>query len=119
MDAVFAKRLEEGMQRFREKAVRVRVADPAAIQPYLATYANPALGKVTLKVGGRKLTFVAGGFSSELRRLGDGDDTYVLTDPPLAGALLRVSGSPDGQRSFVLDADDPDIPEKYSFSEVR
>jgi CubicO group peptidase (beta-lactamase class C family) len=118
-DAVLAKRMEEGRRRFREKAARVRPIDSRTIAPYLTSYANPALGNVTLKLAGRKLTFAAGGFSSELRRLGDGDGTYVLTEPPLAGALIRVSRRGDGGRSFVLDADDPDITEKYSFSEVR
>jgi CubicO group peptidase (beta-lactamase class C family) len=118
-DAVLAQRMEEGRRRFREKAARVRPIDSRTIAPYLTSYANPALGNVTLKLAGRKLTFAAGGFSSELRRLGDGDGTYVLTEPPLAGALIRVSRRGDGRRSFVLDADDPDITEKYSFSEVR
>jgi CubicO group peptidase (beta-lactamase class C family) len=115
-DAVLAARFEEEKRRFREKAAKIRPADPAAITPYLASYSNPALGKVTLKLAGKRLTFAAGGFSSELRRLADEDDTYVLTDPPLAGALIRVSRSGDGRRSFVLDADDPDVPEKYLFT---
>jgi CubicO group peptidase (beta-lactamase class C family) len=118
-DTNLAKRMEDVKRQLHEKAAKVRPADPAAITPYLATYANPSLGIVTLKLAGRKPTFAAGGFSSELRRLGNGDDAYVLADPPLAGALIRVSRSADGRRSFVLDADDPDIPEKYSFSEVR
>jgi CubicO group peptidase (beta-lactamase class C family) len=119
MDANLAKRMEEGERRFREKAARVRPVDSRTTAPYLTSYANRSLGGVTLKLAGRKLIFAAGGFSSELRRLADGEGTYVLTDPPLAGALIRISRSEDGRRSFVLDADDPDITEKYSFSEVR
>jgi CubicO group peptidase (beta-lactamase class C family) len=119
MDANLARRMEEGERRFREKAARVRPVDSRTTAPYLTSYANPSLGGVTLKLAGRKLIFAAGGFSSELRRLADGESTYVLTDPPLAGALIRISRSEDGRRSFVLDADDPDITGKYSFSEVR
>jgi CubicO group peptidase (beta-lactamase class C family) len=118
-DTNLAKRMEDVKRQLHERAAKVRPADPAAITPYLATYANPSLGIVTLKLAGRKPTLAAGGFSSELRRLGNGDDAYVLADPPLAGALIRVSRGGDGRRSFVLDADDPDVPEKYTFSEVR
>jgi CubicO group peptidase (beta-lactamase class C family) len=119
VDPVVAKRMEEEKRRFREKASRIRPIDSTAIARYRASYANPALGNITLRLTGSKLIFVAGGFSSELRRVGDGDDTYVLADPPLAGALIRLSRTGDGRRSFVLDADDPDVSEKYSFSEVR
>jgi hypothetical protein len=116
MDAILATKAEEARRRFREKAARMRLVDRRTIAPYLASYANPALGDATLKSAGRKLMFAAGGFSSELRRLTD--DTYVFTDPPMAGALIRLSRSGEGRRAFILDADDPDITEKYSFTEV-
>jgi hypothetical protein len=87
-----------------------------AVAPRLGSYMNSALGRIELSFRGDELVFKAAAFTSELKLLGE--ETYVLWDPPLAGALVRFQDDGSGAPSFVFDADDPDIKEKYSFTEI-
>lgn len=113
MDSKARARLEQARQMIRKKTARAKAVTKRAAAPRLGSYSNPALGTVALSFRGDGLVLEAAGFASELRRIEE--DTYVLWDPPLAGALVRFRKDETGAPSFELDADDPDVPEKYVF----
>jgi CubicO group peptidase (beta-lactamase class C family) len=116
MDSKARPRLEQAQQLVREKTARAATVTERAVAPRLGSYMNSALGRIELSFRGDELVFKAAAFTSELKLLGE--ETYVLWDPPLAGALVRFQDDGSGAPSFVFDADDPDIKEKYSFTEI-
>jgi CubicO group peptidase (beta-lactamase class C family) len=79
----------EGMASARAEYLKtVGQLDPAAVTPFLGTYANPALGELTLLLRDDTLTFVSGPFRSALlpQMADDGSVAgYVAVDPPLSG----------------------------------
>jgi hypothetical protein len=71
--------------------------DSEQVAPFLGSYANPALGPLSLGMDGDRLVVDAGEFRSELRpaigpRARPGG--YLTIDPPVAGfsVLLRRDG---------------------------
>jgi CubicO group peptidase (beta-lactamase class C family) len=116
-DSVYAARLEAEIKRFHEKAHREQPFDESAAESYAGSYYNSSLGEVTLAVNGGKLTFSVPDFVTEVRRLDS--ETYMFWDPPLAGSLLRFAKNNSAKSRFILDADDPDIPEKYAFERSK
>jgi CubicO group peptidase (beta-lactamase class C family) len=112
----YERRMDEARRRSREKAERIEPLDAAAADARVGIYANVALGRVSLGWSGDSLTLSAGSLASELRSLGGG--TYVLWDPPLAGAVIRFVKSDLSPAEFVLDADDPDVVEQYRFARI-
>jgi hypothetical protein len=114
MDSKARARIEQAQQLLREKTSGAARVTARAAASRLGRYVNPALGRVELNFAGDELVFKAAAFVSELKAVGE--DTYVLWDPPLAGALIRFQKDEIGAPSFVFDADDPDVPEKYPFA---
>jgi CubicO group peptidase (beta-lactamase class C family) len=113
MDTRYAADVEYAKGRFHEKSLRRLSLDPTVAAAFQGTYQNEALGEAGVTFSGGKLKLVAGGFTSELKNVGGG--TYILWDPPLAGAVVHFARGEQGQTRFVFDADDPDVPEKYVF----
>ena len=116
-DTTYSSRLEEARKSFDQKKATVRPADERAAAPYFGRYQNPSLGDVTLKVSGGKLMLNIPGFPTELRTLDN--ETYLFWDPPLAGALIRLSKNANSKPTFVLHAESLDIPEEYTFSRTK
>jgi CubicO group peptidase (beta-lactamase class C family) len=111
-DPKYAALLEESARHLRERTAGAQRADgiPAA---YAGLYKHPSLGQVKVAVKGGKLVLSVPGYDNELRRLNQ--DTYVIWDPPMAGALIRFTKNGSGTTAMTLDADDPDIAGQYTF----
>lgn len=78
---------------------------PEAIEPYLGTWHDAALGTITLKLDGDQLIMDAGELKSEIRPIVDrkGEfDGYITYGPPLAGLPVQFREDEEGQQSIVL-----------------
>jgi hypothetical protein len=115
-DPRYSARLEETRKTFQRKAAVARPFDKLATARHLGHYKNTSLGDVSLTEKGGRLIFTFSGFASELRPLDN--ETYLLWDPPLAGAVIRFSKNYAANPTFVLDGDAADIPEKHAFVRV-
>ena len=83
---------------------------------FIGAYANPALGEVSLRIGGGQLLLDTGEWVSELRPFESGaESTYVVIDPPVAGLTLRFTADDEGQRTIRLG----DGLVSYTFEELR
>lgn len=101
--ATFA--LEATRRATQEAAAVLRPSiDPAVVAPYLGTFANEALGEVTLSLTKGRLMLDAGEFVSELRPYADetGQLGYIMYDPPLAGITFEFTVDNDGTPVIVL-----------------
>jgi CubicO group peptidase (beta-lactamase class C family) len=107
-------KLEQDRRLSQDKVAKLRPLDPATVAPYQGAYTNTVLGEIHLTLKGDKLMLNAGGFSGELRSLGNA--TYIIWDPPLAGGLIKFTSG--DQPEFVYDPGDPDTPERYTFTRV-
>ena len=78
--------------------------DAAAVAPYLGTFANEALGTITLSVTKGRHVLDAGEFASELRASTDGAGRlrYVMYDPPRPGTTFEFRIDDDGAPVIVL-----------------
>ena len=71
---------------------KLRETDGAAARPFVGRYRNEALGAVSVRLEGNKLTLDAGEFASELRPIVDDagkPDGYIFYEAPLAGLPVR------------------------------
>src|SRR5262249_14924966 len=75
-DAALSARMDQARQRSRDKTAKIQPLDAATAASYQGVYTNPALGEVRLALKGGRWMLEAGGFSSELRSLGEA--AYVL-----------------------------------------
>jgi hypothetical protein len=78
--------------------------DQETVAPFIGTYANDALGEITISLAEERLVLDAGEFSSQLLPSSQEDqpDTYVLTDPPLLGLPVELVQTEDGTPNVVL-----------------
>jgi CubicO group peptidase (beta-lactamase class C family) len=103
---------EQGLEDIQKDQVEL---DVAALEPFVGTYENEALGEVTISLDGGTLRMDAGEFQSELLAYTRDDVTvYAPSEPPLA------SGA-QGGFEFKLEADTPVIelsapPDVYTFT---
>ena len=76
--------------------------DPAAVEPYLGTYSNEALGTLELRLEGDVLIADVGEFAMPLLPLADEDQPgeiagYFATEPPLTGLLFALTENEAGE----------------------
>jgi len=89
--------------------------DPAVLAPYLETYTNEALGKVTLTLKDGKFVLDGGEIVSQLRRVGD--KTYVLWDPlPVGHLQVKLDQDATGRPTWQLISLDPEELGTYAFT---
>jgi len=92
----------EQMQRQSEDLTRLRDAvDPAAVEPYLGTYHNAALGTLELRMDEDALIADAGEFAVPLLPFAERDDPetlagYLATEAPIAGLLFEFEENDAG-----------------------
>ena len=89
--------------------------DPAAVEPYLGSFTNAALGNVSLALHEGKLILDAGEFTAELRPGTDPttkQTTYLFMDGPFAGVGSAFGG--DAGKPTLTLARPPD---SYTFVE--
>lgn len=75
--------------------------DQAAVEPYLDTFTNPALGTLELRMEGDTLVADAGEFAVPLLPLAEEDDPetlagYLATEAPITGLLFELTENEDG-----------------------
>ena len=78
--------------------------DPDAVEPYLGTFADPALGEIVITLVDERLVLDAGEFRTELRPVLDdaGEvEAYMAFEGPVAGAEFDFTEE-DGERVVVL-----------------
>jgi CubicO group peptidase (beta-lactamase class C family) len=88
-----------------EMAANLGEVDEAAVEPYLGSYINAALGEIVLEVEDGRLFIDAGEFRSELRpNLGEEarEGQYMMYDMPLATLGLRFQQDDAGDPIIVL-----------------
>jgi CubicO group peptidase (beta-lactamase class C family) len=109
----------EQEKKFLEDAQKDQVElDVAAVQPFVGTYRNDALGEVTLSLDGDTLMMDAGEFESKLLAYTrDEAIVYAPADPPLA------SGA-EGGFEFRMEGENPVIelsfpPDVYTFTKTN
>ncbi len=100
----------------RSESVRVQALDPTTASSHSGVYTNAALGEVRLALQGDKFMLHTGELASELRSLEEA--TFVLWDPPLAGALIQFDKGGAGEPASVFKAESPDLPEQYRFTKA-
>lgn len=119
-EAMIAARMRQARKRAQVRVAPVHPLDSTAATPYLGVYANPDLGTVRVIREGDRLILSAGGFRNELRQLGKG--TYVIWNPPLAGAQIRFTGARTKQAAFVFtpfaSGAEEVLPDSYRFSQT-
>lgn len=79
--------------------------DPAAVELFLGTYDEPALGEISLRLEEETLVLDAGDFQSTLRAsVGEDakENEYVLFDMPLAGLPVKFAMDETGAPTVVL-----------------
>ena len=83
--------------------------DQETVAPYLATFANEALGELTLSLEGDVLVLDAGEFATALRPLEEEGELegYLATDAPVIGTLFELIEDEAGNPivSFGVGAD--------------
>jgi CubicO group peptidase (beta-lactamase class C family) len=81
--------------------------DPAAVEPFLGGYTNPALGEITLSLEEERFLVDAGEFVASLLPY-QGEDArenqYLMVDMALAGLGLRLVTAGDGEPTVVIGA---------------
>jgi CubicO group peptidase (beta-lactamase class C family) len=124
-DALLNQGLEQQAAQLAEMQAQLQPVDPAAVEPYLGRYANPALGEVALVLRDGQLIFDAGEFRSELRPLADeaGHVVYVFTDPPLAGRpapiTLRRGANGRPEIAVTVEGENPEATETYVLTRLE
>ncbi|MEZ4682648.1 MAG: serine hydrolase [Caldilineaceae bacterium] len=92
----------EQMQRQLEDLAHIRDAvDPAAVEPYLGTYHNAALGTLEVRMDDGALIADAGEFTVPLLPFEEEDNPetlagYLATEAPIAGLLFELDKSDAG-----------------------
>jgi len=81
--------------------------DPAAVEPYLGTYRNEALGPLELRLDGDTLIADVGEFAMPLLPLAEEDQPgaiagYFATEPPLTGLLFTLRADETGTPSITF-----------------
>ena len=112
-DAQFKYLLQASQQSFDTLAGQLRdTINQAAVTPYLGTFSNEALGTIQISLQDGKLILDAGEFASELRtRTSQGNTTYLIFNPPLAGSSFQFKQDANGQPMIVLTSP----PDEYTF----
>lgn len=93
--AAIVKFAYDQIQQQFEDIARLRDAvDPAAVESYLGTYSNPALGTLALRMEGSALIADVGEFAVPLRPLTEEDNPerlagYLATEAPITGLLFE------------------------------
>lgn len=80
--------------------------DADAVAPYVGTFANEALGEITLGFDGDRFVMDAGEFRTELRPMTDDDgelDGYLMLEGPIAGSPVELAEE-DGEPVVELGA---------------
>lgn len=110
LDLLFGRPIKprEGLTRPAPKTANVDRGAAAALAGH---YTNKDLGEITIGAKDDKLFFAAGQFNSEMRKLEDG--RYLVWDPPLAGTVVKVTGS-----SVSVIGNDPEQPDEWPFKRI-
>ncbi|MBE2236312.1 MAG: beta-lactamase family protein [Caldilineaceae bacterium] len=78
--------------------------DPAAVEPFLGVFTNPALGEIEVALEEGRLLLDAGEFVTELKPIlnDDGElDGYIQLDAPLQGLVYKFEQAEDGANVIV------------------
>jgi hypothetical protein len=119
-DAMLAQAVEAQAAQAAQLKAQLGQVDPAAVDPFLGRYTNPALGDVALRLEGERLVFDAGELRSELRPMSDEAGqvvAYLFADAPLTGIPIPVTLRQDADgRPEVVVAIEGDDTATYVFT---
>jgi CubicO group peptidase (beta-lactamase class C family) len=88
--------LEEMIAELRETTLEQ--VDAGAVEPYLGSYTNEALGEITLVLENGRFMMDAGEFESELRPRADAaEESYLTVGAPLPGLPLELQEDEAGE----------------------
>lgn len=101
--ATFA--FESLRREFTRPLENLTAVDPAAVEPFLGRYTNPALGEVELRLEDETLLLDVGEFIVEVRAQTNeaGEvERYVTYNIPLVGLPIEFTENEAGETTFVL-----------------